>query len=107
MFLSLGVQKREKRYDKERFGSYMYYFEWKNAKYCVDATIDPTSKSLGRLINHSRKVPNCKTSVYEYRGQPHLIFIAIKNISPGQELLYDYGETDRTAIDANPWLVNS
>ena len=85
----------------------MYYFEWKNKKYCVDATIDPTSKSLGRLINHSRKSPNCKTSVYEFRGQPHLIFVATRDIPTGHELLYDYGETDRLAIEANPWLVTS
>lgn len=101
------TQKREKRYEKERYGSYMYYFEWKNCKYCVDATIDLTGKSLGRLINHSRKSPNCKTSVFEYEGQPHLLFIATKDILPGDELLYDYGETDRAAIESFPWLVNS
>lgn len=85
----------------------MYYFEWKNVKYCLDATIDPTGKSLGRLINHSRKQPNCKTSVFENGGKPHLIFIALKDIHPGQELLYDYGETEKSTIEANPWLVES
>lgn len=94
-------------YEDDGSGCYMYYFDWKNEKFCVDATIDGTNKRLGRLINHSRKSPNCKTRIYEVEGVPHLIFVALKEITPGNELLYDYGETDRNTIEANPWLATS
>lgn len=32
-------------------GSYMYFFEHRNKRYCVDATAE--TKFKGRLINHS------------------------------------------------------
>lgn len=99
------AKERDSKYAEKMLGSYMYYFEWKNVKYCLDATIE--DGSLGRLINHSRKHPNCKTSVYEHEGIPHLIFVALKDIQPGQELLYDYGETDKKILKANPWLASS
>lgn len=100
-------QRRENQYEEDGSGCYMYYFEWKNEKYCVDATLDRTNKRLGRLINHSRKIPNCRTRIFEYNKNPHLIFVALRDVDPGEELLYDYGETDRHTIEANPWLATS
>lgn len=80
----------------------MYYFNWNSAIWCVDAT-KPTCR-YGRLINHSRKAPNCKTKVFENGGLPHLIFVALRDIQPNEEILYDYGERDPHAIKSNPWL---
>lgn len=93
------------KYEKEGAGCYMYYFEWNKMKLCVDAT-KPTQR-IGRLINHSRKAPNCKTRLYIYNNQPHLIFVALRDIEPNEELLYDYGERDRHAIEAHPWLATT
>lgn len=83
----------------------MYYFNWNSIVWCVDAT-KPTDR-YGRLINHSRKAPNCKTKVFEHNKVPHLIFIALRDIEPGEELLYDYGERDPKVIKANPWITTT
>ena len=83
----------------------MYYFIWNDHHWCVDAT-KPSSR-FGRLINHSRKFPNCKTQIFVYQKKPRLIFIALRDIKPNEELLYDYGEKDKIAIKAHPWLAST
>ena len=61
------AQKRDDMYSKntDKYGSYMYYFIHKGTKWCIDATIE--SGKLGRLLNHSCKVPNCATKIIEVR----------------------------------------
>ena len=73
--------------------------------FSIDATKE--TKYLGRLVNHSRKRPNMKVKRLEVDGRPRIFFVAIENIRAGEELLYDYGETDKDIIAANPWLHNS
>lgn len=80
----------------------MYYFSWSNKQWCIDATAD--TGRLGRLINHSRKRPNLRTKLFILNNEPHLIFVALDDIDEDTELLYDYGETNRCAIEANPWI---
>lgn len=101
----LCEQIREVEYKAEDAGCYMYYFNWSSSVWCVDAT-EPTGR-LGRLINHSRKTPNCKTKLFIHNNRPHLIFVALRDIEPHEELLYDYGERDRDAIKAHPWLTST
>lgn len=86
-------------------GCYMYYFNWNNKIWCVDAT-QPNGR-FGRLINHSRKSPNCKTKLIESNGRPHLVFIALRDINKNEEIVYDYGETDKTALKEHPWLSST
>ncbi|CAG2114098.1 unnamed protein product [Medioppia subpectinata] len=86
-------------------GCYMYYFSWKSKTWCIDAT--KPSGRFGRLINHSRKTPNCKTKLVESNGRPHLVFIALRDINQSEEILYDYGETDKNAIREHPWLAST
>ena len=86
-------------------GCYMYYFQWNSKIWCVDAT-RPTGR-LGRLINHSRKSPNCKTKLIELNGKPHLVFIALRDINENEEIVYDYGETNKEAIKEHPWLTST
>lgn len=60
-----------------------YLFEI-NSRKTIDGT---TRKNTARYINHSCK-PNCEPEIVKGR-----VFIdAIKNIKPGEELCYDYGE---------------
>ncbi|KAL2092648.1 hypothetical protein ACEWY4_012446 [Coilia grayii] len=82
-------------------GCYMYYFQFLNKTYCVDATRE--TERLGRLINHS-KSGNCQTKLHSIKGTPHLILVASRDIKSGEELLYDYGDRSRDAIAAHPWL---
>ncbi|KAG2470644.1 KMT5A methyltransferase, partial [Polypterus senegalus] len=82
-------------------GCYMYYFQFLNKTFCVDATKE-TSR-LGRLINHSKN-GNCQTKLHEINGIPHLILVASRDIQEGEELLYDYGDRSKASIAAHPWL---
>ncbi|XP_075690034.1 N-lysine methyltransferase KMT5A isoform X2 [Rhinoderma darwinii] len=84
-------------------GCYMYYFQYLNKTYCVDATKE--SNRLGRLINHSKN-GNCHTKLHDIKNVPHLILIASRDINAGEELLYDYGDRSKTSIEAHPWLKN-
>ncbi len=100
------ADKREKEYaNRLESECYMYYFKFKNSSYCVDATAE--SEFLGRLVNHSIKKPNLVTKIIEVNGIPHLIFFASRNISSGDEILYDYGERNVNIVDSYPWLLNS
>ncbi|GAB6030354.1 SET domain containing (Lysine methyltransferase) 8 [Chamberlinius hualienensis] len=83
-------------------GCYMYYFVYKDRKYCVDATEE--SGRLGRLINHSKN-GNLTTKAVLVDGVPRLILLASRDISAGHELSYDYGDRSREAIRAHPWLA--
>ena len=62
-----------------------------------DATEEETNKSrpkLGRLVNHGyRKEINAKMRMLvAHDKQPILCLFALKEIEPGKEILYDYGE---------------
>ena len=97
------AQAKEDQYSyRPDIGCYMYYFKFKNRNYCVDATAE--SGKLGRLLNHS-KSGNCKTKVVGIGDQPYLILVAAREISIGEELLYDYGDRSKQALDAHPWLA--
>jgi len=97
------AKRRECIYEQDpTVGCYMYYFQHKNQPYCVDATAE--TGYLGRLVNHSAKEPNCVTRISDVKNTPHLILVAARDISVGEELLYDYGDRSRLAVEANPWL---
>jgi len=54
--------------------------------------IDATQGCLTRFINHSSK-PNLKPIHVYWKGFYHLIFLALKEIKPGIQLSFDYGES--------------
>ncbi|XP_053328161.1 N-lysine methyltransferase KMT5A isoform X2 [Spea bombifrons] len=96
------AKKREAVYAQDSStGCYMYYFQYLNKTYCVDATKE--SNRLGRLVNHS-KTGNCHTKLHNINDVPHLILIASRDIKAGEELLYDYGDRSKSSIEAHPWL---
>jgi len=84
-------------------GCYMYYFKHKGKQYCIDGTEE--SGRYGRLLNHSRVTPNCITKVVMIKDVPRLILVAKQSISPGEELLYDYGDRSKESLKAHPWLA--
>ncbi|XP_045190839.2 uncharacterized protein LOC123547644 [Mercenaria mercenaria] len=83
-------------------GCYMYFFEFENKKYCIDATAE--SGKLGRLLNHSKTNRNCHPKLVNDKGKPYLIIVASRDINEGEELLYDYGDRCKTSIKYHPWL---
>jgi len=97
------AKRRELAYAQDpATGCYMYYFQFHNKTYCVDATRE--TERLGRLINHSSKSGNCQTKLQSVGDTPHLILVASRLITAGEEMLYDYGDRSRDAIAAHPWL---
>ena len=70
--------------------------------FSIDATAE--SEKLGRLVNHSCISPNCKPQCVDINGQLHPILVALRDIAAGEELLYDYKDTNKEAVKANPWL---
>ena len=64
----------------------------------VDATkID----CLAKFVNDSpAKFANCIMKKYELDVQPHIYLKACANIVDGEELRYDYGDTDL------PWRIH-
>lgn len=98
------AKRREGIYtDKENIGCYMYYFKYKNKQYCIDATQE--TDRLGRLVNHSKK-GNLRTRTFLIEDSPHLIFFASRDIQPGEELCYDYGDRRKEALESHPWLAS-
>ena len=69
----------------------------------VDATKE--TDKLGRLLNHSKLNGNCVTKVIGIGSKPYLILVAARDIQVGEELLYDYGDRSKEAIEAHPWLA--
>lgn len=73
-----------------------------NTDFSVDATAE--SGKLGRLINHSRN-GNLLTKTVLVDGLPRLALLAKTDIRAGQELLYDYGDRSKEALEHHPWLA--
>ena len=71
----------------------------------MDATKE--SGGYGRIINHSRKKPNCMPKVMtDDKGKPRLVFLAKKDIPQNTELLFDYNDRSRQSVQAYPWLLS-
>ncbi|HUC52250.1 MAG TPA: SET domain-containing protein [Xanthobacteraceae bacterium] len=68
---------------RERAGKAKYMFEL-NARWTIDGA---SRRNLGRYINHACR-PNCEAVLR--KGQ--LIFVALRDIAPGEEITLDYGK---------------
>ncbi|XP_076857260.1 histone-lysine N-methyltransferase set-1-like [Brachyhypopomus gauderio] len=86
--------KRQRRYTEKQNG-FLFDFEWNGSSWCIDASEE--DGTLGRLVNDDAKNANCKMKKIVVNGRPHLCLFAIKNILPGEEITYDYGDS------AWPW----
>ncbi|KAK7132910.1 hypothetical protein R3I93_019232 [Phoxinus phoxinus] len=68
---------------------FMFDFIWKRKTWCIDGALEDSS--FGRLVNDEHKAPNCKMKLIEADGKPHLCLFALKEITAGTEITYDYG----------------
>ena len=88
-------------------GSYIFEFDHNGKKWCIDATDEEKYlQYFGRLINHSRKKPNLVPRKFVVESEPHLVFLACKDIDVGQELQYDYNDRSKKSLAMFPWLKN-
>ena len=70
--------------------------------FSVDATKD--NGCMGRLLNHSKTKANVVTKLFEIDSLPYLALLAKRDISVGEELVYDYGDRSTKAVQLFPWL---
>lgn len=59
--------------------------------YSIDASKE--DGTLGRLANDNHRNPNCKVKKIIVKGRPHLCLFAVKEIFPGEEITYNYGDS--------------
>ncbi|XP_042261536.1 N-lysine methyltransferase KMT5A-A-like isoform X1 [Thunnus maccoyii] len=74
-------------------------------KLCIDAARE--DDSLGRLINDDHVSPNSRMRIITVDRKPHLCLFAIKDIRPGEEITYNYGDSDwpwrlKVSTEAHP-----
>ena len=71
----------------------------------IDATEE--TNRLGRLIGHkhTQDSPNLVSKCVMENGIPRLLFLAARNIKSGEELLYDYGDREKSTVQELPWLL--
>ncbi|KAI3354579.1 hypothetical protein L3Q82_019084, partial [Scortum barcoo] len=75
---------------------FMFEFRFNGKLWCVDAAKE--DGSLGRIVNDDHINPNAKMKYLTVEGKPHLCLFrttfATRDISPGEEITYNYGESD-------------
>lgn len=98
------AKKRAAEYEKDSsIGNFMYYFPWRQKRWCIDPT-QVEQKRLGNMINHSITDSNLSTKFHEVGNTPCVYFVAKKRIKAGDQLLYDYGERNKDALERCPYL---
>ncbi|GLD59403.1 uncharacterized protein AKAME5_001140500 [Lates japonicus] len=82
---------RSKRTCGDTLNNHLYEFSWKGANWCIDASKE--DRSLGRLVNDDHLSPNCEMKKIVCEEKPHLCLFAMKKISPGEEITFNYGNS--------------
>lgn len=124
---SVEAEKRERALLEDGIlDSYMFYFQHSRRTWwfvkdttkddamhplicCSHCSIDSTDErpefGLARLINHSRTSPNLIARKFiDKQRQPHIAFLASRDINVGEELAFDYGDRRPEAVRIHKWL---
>ena len=82
----------------------MFFFSFSNR---IDAT-EEDGHSLGRLINHPTKADgetaNLEMKHTDVDGRPAAYLVAKRVIRVGEQVFFDYGERNKEALIAFPFL---
>ncbi len=97
------MEKREKIYDSDPkfYWSFVLDFSCGAKHLAIDATF---VKCVGWLINHSIANANIVPVRTQIFGDIAIVFVALRDIAVGEELLYKYGEKQEEIIEHNIWL---
>ncbi|KAL7846074.1 hypothetical protein AOLI_G00242660, partial [Acnodon oligacanthus] len=71
---------------------FMFEFRYNGKLFCVDAALE--GDSLGRLVNDDHVRPNSKMKTITVAGKPHLCLFATRSFTPGEEITYNYGDSE-------------
>jgi hypothetical protein len=88
----LTYKKGMEMYDNPDFGNYLLQFKFEEKKFFLVHTVG-SPDTFGKLINHSQIHPNVTPKVFKNKeGEPEVMFLALKQIAHGEELVYNYGD---------------
>ncbi|XP_058628934.1 histone-lysine N-methyltransferase set-1-like [Onychostoma macrolepis] len=90
--ISKEEYERRQRIYHDALKVFMFEFRYNGKLLCVDAARD--DGSLGRLVNDDHINPNSRIRTISVDGKPHLCLFATRSISPGEEITYDYGDSE-------------
>ena len=98
------AEEREKRHETEKEDMYMLQACYNGKNIIFDATYRYNARA--RLINHSKKNANILLrKPIEIRGKLRIGFVAKRNISKGEELLYDYDLESYSRKELPSWYI--
>ncbi|XP_056292494.1 N-lysine methyltransferase KMT5A-A-like [Pseudoliparis swirei] len=83
---------RRQRLHNDCLKVFMFEFYFNGKLWCFDAAKE--DGSLGRLVNDNNVNPNAKMKYLNIQGKPHLCLFATRDISQGEEVTYNYGDSD-------------
>nr|XP_049607879.1 uncharacterized protein LOC125987506 [Syngnathus scovelli] len=73
--------------------AFLYFYSFRGQIFCVDGS--KHTARLGRFINDDHIKPNSKIRIIlDKQKKPHLCAFAITKINKGEEIVYDYGDTN-------------
>ncbi|XP_071829640.1 uncharacterized protein [Apostichopus japonicus] len=77
--------------NKKEDQTYIFYFKHGQKKWCIDAS---SSERKGKFINDEWRKPNACVQQLDYSMGPRLAIFAKREIRSGDEVRYNYGQTD-------------
>jgi len=85
---------------------YTFWAKYRDQWVIIDATKE--EKSIARYVNHSKQHANLVPILSNRMAAKDIkiVFKAIRNIAVGEELLFDYKDNRKGAVEANSWLAN-
>ncbi|MEQ2260013.1 hypothetical protein XENORESO_019744 [Xenotaenia resolanae] len=83
---------RRQRVYHDKLKVFLFEFYFNGKLWCVDAAKE--DGSLGRLVNDDDISPNAKMKYLTVQGKPHLCLFATREINQGEEITYNYGDSD-------------
>jgi len=98
------VLTREEAYERRQWGSFILLFQDEGRWHAVDATAERPEYGLARYINHSAKRANLRLWCVVIGGVPRIALLSKHEIKEGDELLFDYGDREKSVLEQNPWL---
>uniref|UniRef100_A0A672KLB0 SET domain-containing protein n=1 Tax=Sinocyclocheilus grahami TaxID=75366 RepID=A0A672KLB0_SINGR len=81
---------------------HLFFFTSKNGQdMCLEAHEErcechPNKTTFGRQMKHSARRANLSPRLHFVEDEPLIVFMATRDIQPGEELRYDYGDNRRS-----------
>ncbi|KAL7846268.1 hypothetical protein AOLI_G00244600 [Acnodon oligacanthus] len=89
-----AVELRERRRNPEEEAAYFSSACKDKDGFDVKYINPDTDDSLGSLVNDDHVRPNSKMKTITVAGKPHLCLFATRSITPGEEITYNYGDSE-------------